>query len=296
MRRLDQASVDAGASWLERILLNRLASHWHRPGIFIDMRQTDAVDGTQQVSKRSRLFVGIPLLAFVVSCCNLIWEIVRLNIDDDLRANWPYRLSLLPIEASATGAVALGGLMLARAQFARTQRPTLGFAVASTEEKYDDPHSDQWGIYLYNAGPGMAVTLRSGYRAVFQGPADTSQDTGWLNASEMRGALESVGLEPGADFWLQSFGNGAPLVPVDRARNGFMVARFSRRATAYLRTLHFTIEVVDTVGDQHERTIEYVSHLPFTTGGSQPDDPDTSDRTFGKHTDPVNSTDNGNSH
>ncbi|NJC71146.1 hypothetical protein HC031_15705 [Planosporangium thailandense] len=220
--------------------------------------------GQQKVIQRSRLFVVLPAAALVVLAVGLVWEIVRTNMDGSVVHRWPWGFSLLPIDTAATLVTAVGGLMLARAQYARTQRPSLGFSVdAKGANPEDAVGAEWWQLHIFNGGPGLGVVSLVEYRAQFRDGGRGHEGRGsWCSLSDVRTVLRDHGLEDQRDYYLVWLGKGAPLTPVQRARDGCLLATFNRRALGALAVFDIRLRVRDSVGDEHERVLQLVHHLP----------------------------------
>src|SRR5512140_2640101 len=119
----------------------------------------------QRTLRRNPRYSLLPLIAVTLLLALLAWEVVRSNVDEQLRRQYPWRLSFLGVETTATLAAAFIGLMVARGQFARTVRPTIGYSTRPvTGELLKDPGGAGWTVHLYNGGPGMAAVHQVDYR------------------------------------------------------------------------------------------------------------------------------------
>ncbi|WBB92705.1 hypothetical protein [Verrucosispora sp. WMMC514] len=226
--------------------------------------------GQQRIRKRSALFVWAPIAALVVVLTTLVWEVVRLNVDDSSRSQWPLRLTLLPIDTAATLSAAIGGLILARAQFAQTQRPTISFGLDSRGQG-DWDEAEHWDLYLFNGGPGSATVVWCGYSAIFRNQVGGEEETPWLTPPQMRKALTDRGFRGGRDYFLFWLGKGYSLVPAQGYRDGVLMAWFSRQTIRHLVEFRLKVRVGDAVGDEHERVIDYVHHFPVEVKSLRPE-------------------------
>ncbi|MFC9507236.1 hypothetical protein [Streptomyces sp. NPDC057002] len=182
-----------------------------------------------------------------------IWEMVMSNLPRSVRQEWPWRLSLLDQEALGSLLAVALGFVFARAQYARTVRPIIG-----------------WGGQVSSAGHGMSsklvwvVEIRSGgtHNAVAESveyyvqPRDTEvfpENVPWHGYQAAVEKLESLGLQIGKDFDINPLGAGFPLSAAND--KGLYAARLSIPAISVLDNLYIRLRVTDGVGDTHERIL-----------------------------------------
>lgn len=98
----------------------------------------------------------------------LFWEAVRANVTADARTHWPWRLQLLEMEALGSLLAVAVGAVLARAQYARTVRPYLGWrgAWAKGLLKAD---AQAWRVGILNGGQHIAAIEAFDCRVVLAG-------------------------------------------------------------------------------------------------------------------------------
>ncbi|MEV4483529.1 hypothetical protein [Micromonospora coxensis] len=212
---------------------------------------TGAVDRHWHTIHRSRLFVTLPAAVLVLLAVNFLWEAVRANASVDAR-DLPWRLSVVDLPTTANLLAVFGGLMLARAQFARTMRPHFGYSWME-----EDTAGYAWSLYFHNGGPGHAQILAVTWSVSFQG-ADGTRRFRWL--PDLEDELRVHGLGP-ADVELLWLGR-APVVPQQRATDGFRLGRFSYRALAVVDTLDIEITAEDGIGDRHTLFLRSTARLP----------------------------------
>jgi hypothetical protein len=215
----------------------------------------------QRTIHRSPLFVWLPVFVVGLLCCNAIWEIVRLNIPTVSGMGWPYRLSLLPLDTTVSLGAAIGALGLARAQFAMTKRPSIGFAL--------DP-ADYWSLRLHNGGPGVAIISSIDYRlALLHDEPELVDMSNWIPAEEVRRVLLRHAFREGPDFQLRWLGSGAPLGVTARNDESLLLAKIGSRVVKRIAEFDVRVRVMDIVGDGHERSF---SSSELRKRWSPPDD------------------------
>lgn len=208
----------------------------------------------QQVVARNRLFVLVPSLILVLLLALLGWEVVRANVDEAARGEWPWRLTFLGVAPAASLAGVFGGLLLARGQFARSVRPVIGWT--GDWEPEPGATDQQWVVRVYNGGSGLGVVRYTWYAVTPSGGAsgDTSED--WLPLDAARNRLSGAGLSPGRDFSLIQLGVGHPLPSSTKPKDGYVIFRLTEPALPRLAALDVRLGVADMVGDVHERHLQ----------------------------------------
>jgi hypothetical protein len=76
---------------------------------------------------RNFLYFVVPIILFGFSAAFLGWSILRLNLPSALLSKWPWRVQLLDVESATTATTIAGGLIFARAQYATSVRPMIGW-------------------------------------------------------------------------------------------------------------------------------------------------------------------------
>src|SRR4051794_2867847 len=105
--------------------------------------------------RRVEVFVVLPVVVLFLLAENTVWEIVRANVNAEPRSEWPLRFSLVDLSTSVN-LLGIGlGLLLARQQWARALRPTIGTGI--NEGRRGEKDGRVWQIWMFNDGPGMAV-------------------------------------------------------------------------------------------------------------------------------------------
>ncbi|MFH8474207.1 hypothetical protein [Streptomyces sp. NPDC018000] len=194
-----------------------------------------------------------PLVFLVVLVMVLVWEAIRANVTAEARTEWPWRLQLIDAESLGSLLAVAAGAVLARAQYARTVRPYLGWRAAWVKGQLatDAP---AWRVGIMNGGQHLAVVDSWHYRVVMKGAQD-STDAPWAGALDTSDQLTEAGLVVGEDFRLIAFGVGFPLVGTG-SHDTVLVGAFSENFIAQVQSLYVRVRITDVVGDTHERIMD----------------------------------------
>ncbi|KOU47750.1 hypothetical protein [Streptomyces sp. WM6378] len=244
------------------------------------MKRARSPENAQRRVARNLVLFTVPLALILLLSVLLIWEIVRDNMAEATRARWPWRLALLDQQSLGHMLALTGGVAFARAQYARSVRPQIGWSGMPMPNTYGMSGDEVWEVTVHNGGTRSATIECAEYaiewkgqptggwlssqeasRALAQGPIERAlptQPEGPLppaqpaveNASGKSTAATSAGWKPvnGKDFYLNTIGYGGQL-------GTFVVGRFSHRIVDELADLHLRIRVVDAAGDHHERVL-----------------------------------------
>ncbi|MER8185945.1 hypothetical protein [Kitasatospora sp. NPDC094015] len=146
--------------------------------------------------------------------------------------------------------LATGGGLLARAQYATSIRPMIGFDVRVIRIGPDaDAGALAWGCQIRNGAQDAATVQDIRYAVRLVGGDPATADT-WLDPAALTAELERVGLRTDVDHAVKLWGCGAPLAGQERAVLGW----FSPHAMTVIDSLCVRVQVLDRVGDLHERT------------------------------------------
>ncbi|MEE1769202.1 hypothetical protein PUR34_13825 [Streptomyces sp. JV185] len=214
----------------------------------------DLRSDAQRRIRRSPLLFTTPLVLLGLLTALLLWEAIRVNVSTETQAEWPWRLQL--IDAQVLGsllAVSLGAV-LARAQYARTVRPYLGWRAAWTKGLLTT-RAPAWRVGILNGGQHMAVIESWDVRVVMQ-DADDSDDARWSSVSDTVAGLVEAGFVVGEDFRLIGFGAGFPLMGAVGGHETVLVGAFSESFAQQVQSVYVRVRVTDVVGDTHERTMD----------------------------------------
>ncbi|MFJ6572853.1 hypothetical protein ACIQNU_36150 [Streptomyces sp. NPDC091292] len=202
----------------------------------------------QRRVRRSPLLFTAPLVLLGALTLILAWETVRSNVTGDLAEQWPWRLRLMDMSPLGSLVAVAAAAVLARAQYARTVRPVLGWR-ASWSLGPLTPHSAAWTVGILNGGQQHAVIEQVDYQVVLTG----GEARPWYGHAGTQGELRAVGLEFGTDYLLELYAPGFPLAGGSgTVQTGLFTRRFVERVDA----LRMRVRVVDSVGDSHERVMD----------------------------------------
>ncbi|MFE9635671.1 hypothetical protein [Streptomyces sp. NPDC006463] len=209
----------------------------------------------QRRIRRNRWLFTAPLVLLCVLAAVLVWEIVRGNVPDASRSHWPWRLQLMSAEPLASLLAVSAGTVLARAQYARTVRPALGWRSEFVAGLLPGT-SKAWSVGVLNGGQHNVVVERVDYRLLLAGDPDEGQgEAEWTGLAGVGDRLAGAGLRATVDFRLIGMGPGYPLVATGTYET-VGVGVFSKRFIDEVRAFYMRIQVMDSVGDTHERIIQ----------------------------------------
>lgn len=224
---------------------------------------------SQRRVRRSPLLFTAPLVLLAVLILILFWESVRANVSPGARDDWPWRLQLLDMEALGSLLAVAAGAVLARAQYARTVRPYLGWR-GSWRKGLLAEGGPAWRVGILNGGQHIAVIESWECRVVPRGEAGAGAAP-WVSVTDVVATLTAGGLSVGRDYQLITFGAGFPLVGTGNYET-VPVGVFSRRFVERVDALHVRVRVTDVVGDSHERVLDCLrgARAEHNVPGEQP--------------------------
>ncbi|MCL6292353.1 MULTISPECIES: hypothetical protein [Streptomyces] len=219
--------------------------------------------------RRSPLFFTAPLVLLAVLTLILLWEAVRANVSPGARDDWPWRLQLLDMEALGSLLAVAAGAVLARAQYARTVRPYLGWR-GSWRKGLLAEGEPAWRVGILNGGQHIAVIESWECRVVLRGGPDAATAP-WVAVPDVVTTLTADGLSVGQDYQLIAFGKGFPLVGTGNYET-VPVGVFSERFVQRVDALQIRVRVTDVVGDSHERVLDCVrgARAEYNVPGAEP--------------------------
>lgn len=221
-------------------------------------------DDRQRLIHRSAAFATVPTVVAAVLAVNLIWSVIRSNLDADTLDDWPYKFTLTDTSAAATLLVAVVSLVIARSQWAHANRPSIGFGI-DDEGQVFSKDSTVWRFWIYNAGPANAIVRRFEYRIVLQGKTAPTLGSPWVSLDAVNATLDGAGLEDGVTHHIRWIGGGFPLAPNIKYDDGSRFAWMTVDALAQLRRLDVRVVVEDGMGDIHECVFPVMDRLPSVT-------------------------------
>ncbi|MGW4234863.1 hypothetical protein ACWEF9_37285 [Streptomyces sp. NPDC004980] len=214
-------------------------------------RGSDApLSDTQRRIRRSPLLFTTPLVLLGLLLLILVWEAIRANMTGEARTQWPWRLQLVDMEALGSLLAVAAGAVLARAQYARTVRPYLGWRAAWAKGDLKDD-VQAWRVGILNGGQHIAAIESWDCRVVLRGSGESAEGR-WTGIDEAVTELTAAGLVVAEDFQLVRFGTGFPLVGTGSYET-VLVGAFSKRFVENVESLYVRVRVTDVVGDSHER-------------------------------------------
>ncbi|MFF1746856.1 hypothetical protein [Streptomyces mirabilis] len=211
------------------------------------------MESAQRVVHRSGLFSRLLVVLVGMAVLLLGYSLFRENLSARLTRDWPWKLKLLDIQSAVTAVLGTGGAALARAQYARTVRPAIGYGgrvVANTAPN----ERLAWACKLLNGGHEVAITADTGYWIGYTsarraaGAVDSSE---WMSQPEATAAIVSRGLAERQDFQLNLVGRGYPIP----GQGQLFLGWFTEKAMRDLESVYVRVRVVDRVGDVHERVV-----------------------------------------
>ncbi|MFF4245007.1 hypothetical protein ACFYY2_11105 [Streptomyces sp. NPDC001822] len=206
--------------------------------------------GAQRRVRRSPLLFTAPLVLLLLLALVLVWESVRANVGPGTRSDWPWRLQLLDTEALGSLLAVAAGAVLARAQYARTVRPYLGWRGTWAKEHLRGS-VQAWRVGLLNGGQHIAAVQSYDFLVVPAGSAAPGRAR-WTDVAGTATELTALGLTVAEDFQLIDIGPGFPLVGTGSYET-VLVGAFSKKCLERVDALYTRVRVVDVVGDSHER-------------------------------------------
>ncbi|WP_405012622.1 hypothetical protein [Kitasatospora sp. NBC_01539] len=208
------------------------------------------METAQRVVKRSGWFARLPLGLVAVSMLLLVHNLVRKNLAHPAGI---WRIELLDTQAAVAVVLASAGAVLARAQYARTVRPALGWSGRVAAGLAPDGRL-VWTCHVVNGSQDVAVVAGIDYRLAFTLAARSDgapASTRWLSQEEVSAVLTARGLPAEGDFMLSLIAPGRPI-----SVQGLMfVGWFTEKAMAEIENVFLRVQVVDRVGDTHERVM-----------------------------------------
>ncbi|MFE9855807.1 hypothetical protein [Streptomyces sp. NPDC005780] len=207
----------------------------------------------QRVIHRSGLFSRFLLALVGLALLLLGHTVLRENVPERLTGTWPWKLRLLDIQSAVAAVLATGGAALARAQYARTIRPALGYFGRVVADVAPD-NQLAWVCHLFNGGQEVAVTAELRYRIDYTSTARTDGATDsseWVTHQVATASIETRGLLSRQDFALHLVGSGRP-IPGQQLQ---LLGWFTERAMREVENVFVRVHVFDRVGDTHERVI-----------------------------------------
>jgi hypothetical protein len=199
--------------------------------------------------KRNGIFVRLPGVVLGLLILNLVWDIIKINLNSEFVKRWPWRFTLLDISTCAALAGIVAGLLLTRAQFSMSVRPAVGWS--GHEAKSNLLADAAWTVHLTNHGPGRCriSKVEYSYTLTDKLPSD------WKTWDMIIGELTEAGILINRDYHLEDNGVGFTIPVTSGRAQETELAAFTRRCLTRLSALDIALEVDDVIGDTYARTI-----------------------------------------
>ncbi|MBT2508279.1 hypothetical protein J7I98_20780 [Streptomyces sp. ISL-98] len=212
-----------------------------------------AADAQRRI-RRSPLLFTAPLVLVSVFVAMLVWEVVRSNVSRETQQDWPWQLELLDTQTLGSLIAVGAGVGFARAQYARTARPMLGWRAGWLTGEFA-PDVRAWDVGVFNSGQHNAVIEEVAYQVKYR-ERDSSPRPGvpWTDYIGLVDALDEAGLKLARDYRCEILGAGFPMIgsgSYETVRAGAFTERFVREVDA----VYMRVRVTDAVGDSHERVM-----------------------------------------
>lgn len=220
------------------------------------------MESRQRVIRRSLIFSTLLQILVGISLLLLGYVLVRQNLSQERLSRWPWKLQLLDVQSATTALLGTVGALLARAQYARSIRPSLGYFGRVTSGMAPR-RKLTWACFILNGGQDVAIVADVAYQVRFTSSAravGTVEAEVWISGSDVVGTLTGHRLVAGADFAIDIYGAGRPLPPQVMTLMGW----FTQRAMSQLEHVYVRVRVVDRVGDVHERIIDLLKNADRT--------------------------------
>ncbi|RKE23509.1 hypothetical protein [Streptomyces sp. TLI_171] len=204
------------------------------------------MESPQRIIRRNWVFWQLLICLVGVAGLLLVYAVVQQNLARTNPGGAP--IQLLDVQSATAALLTTGSGLLARGQYATATRPIIGFDGRVIRMS---PGSDElvWGCQIRNGAQDAATVWDLRYSVQFAGDAP-SAPTPWLEFDALVEELERIGLRTDVDCMVKMWARGAPLAGQERA----MIGWFGPRAMSTIHALRVRVQVVDRVGDLHERS------------------------------------------
>lgn len=205
---------------------------------------------------RNTLFFIVPIVLFVISFLLLLWSIIRLNISDSVRAEWPWKVQFLDIQSATTAATISGGLVFARAQYATAVRPMISW-MSSIVEAEELSSELVWVVRVVNGSTSAAFFHSPEFCVVLNQKSSDDPDQAdqkWISYDEAVALLDANGVRHGVDYRMPFTGKGGTPLSVSSPYH-IILGIFSRKALRIIDDVLVKVKATDQAGDTHQRII-----------------------------------------
>ncbi|WP_215456814.1 hypothetical protein [Streptomyces sp. ATCC 21386] len=223
----------------------------------------------QRVVRRSGLFSRLLFALWCLALLLLIYTLIRQNLTSQATRSWPWKIRLLDLQGAVAAVLATGGASLARAQYARTVRPVIGY-FGRVEAGHGPRDQLAWACRMFNGGQDAAVVTDVSYWITYASAArvrGAADSLGWVRHPDVIASIEMSGLMNREDLALTNIGPGLPL----SASQPLFMAWFTERALRDVGNVFVRVRLLDRMGDTHERVINLLKGA--NRSPSHPDPP-----------------------
>ncbi|WP_406192566.1 hypothetical protein OH807_01185 [Kitasatospora sp. NBC_01560] len=221
------------------------------------------METTQRIVRRNWIFWQLLICLAGVAGLLLVYTIVQQNLAATNPGAAP--IQLLDIQSATAAVLATSGGLLARAQYATAIRPMIGFD-GRVVRLSPDADVLVWGCQIRNGAQDAATVREVRYSVRFLGHEQPAVES-WLDLDGLTDELKRVGLRADVDYMVKMWARGAPLAGQERAVLGW----FTPHAMGVIDTLRVRVQVVDRVGDLHERSNNLLTGARRTPQQVNPD-------------------------
>jgi hypothetical protein len=205
---------------------------------------------------RNTFYYVIPIVLFGISSLLLLWSIIRLNIPDSVRTEWPWKVQLLDIQSATTATTIAGGLVFARAQYATAVRPMISW-MSSVIEAKEFSSEFVWLVRVVNGSTSPASFHYPEYRVILNqkyGDRTDQADPIWISYDEATALLNANGLRYGVDYSMPFTGQGGTPLSVS-SQYHLILGIFTQKALRIVDDVLVRVKATDQAGDTHQRII-----------------------------------------
>ncbi|MEU9131438.1 hypothetical protein AB0D08_25580 [Kitasatospora sp. NPDC048540] len=217
----------------------------------------------QRIIRRKWIFWQLLIGLVGVSGLLLVYTIVQQNLAASDPGAAP--VQILDIQSATAAVLATGGGLIARAQYATAIRPMIGFD-GRVVQVAPDAAELVWGCQIRNGAQDAATVWDMKYSVRFLGQDPPAVES-WLEFAALTEELKRAGLRPDVDYMIKLWTRGAPLAGQERA----MIGWFGPHAMSVIDALCVRVQVVDRVGDLHERSNNLLTSARRTPRRATPD-------------------------
>ncbi len=205
----------------------------------------------QRVIRRNWIFWRLLVCLAVVAMLLFVYSIIQQNLAASTKGPDTGPIEILDIQSATAALLATAGALLARAQYATAVRPMIGFQGRSVRGLSPDNDQLVWASRVTNGAQDAATVINVRYCVRYVGQSSAASGV-WLELDDISSELERAGLQTDTDYGLARFGKGFPLP----GGQHFVLGWFTPHAMTVIDGLGVRLQVMDRVGDVHERSMD----------------------------------------